>query len=41
MVSEPLLFIDQFVQIGSDYITIHIEAKDPVQAVKKIKASGG
>lgn len=40
MVSEPLLFIDQFVQIGSDYITVHVEAKDPIEAVKKIKASG-
>lgn len=40
MVTKPLLFIDQFVEIGSKYITVHIEAKDAMDAVKRIQASG-
>ncbi len=37
MVSDPLFWIDQFVFENTEFLTIHVEAKKPHEAIKKIK----
>jgi ribulose-phosphate 3-epimerase len=40
MIEDPKAYIDQFVRIGSSIITVHVEAKTPLEAICRIKASG-
>ncbi len=41
MIDEPVKFVDEFTEAGSDLITFHVEAcKDPMGSVKKIKEKG-
>lgn len=40
MLSNPLDYIDQFVEIGSSYITVHVEANKVQESINRIKASG-
>ncbi|PKK87059.1 MAG: ribulose-phosphate 3-epimerase [Tenericutes bacterium HGW-Tenericutes-8] len=40
MIEDPKAYIDHFVSIGSSYITVHVEAKTPLEAICRIKASG-
>lgn len=40
MLSNPLHYIDQFVEIGSSYITVHVEANKVQESINRIKASG-
>ncbi|MCH5201955.1 MAG: ribulose-phosphate 3-epimerase [Oscillospiraceae bacterium] len=41
MISEPLKYIDDFVDAGADIITFHIESdSDPVKTIEKIKSRG-
>ncbi len=40
MLSNPLDYIDQFVEIGSSYITVHVEANKVQDSINRIKASG-
>lgn len=41
MISNPLNYIEDFANAGSDYITFHVESKsDPMETIKKIKACG-
>jgi len=41
MIEEPEKYIDDFINAGSDYITIHVEStKDPSAVLKMIKEKG-
>lgn len=40
MIDNPYQYIDDFVKIGSTYITIHVETEDPLKTIKKIKDNG-
>ncbi len=40
MITNPLDFIDAFVEIGSSYITVHVEANKVQESINRIKASG-
>lgn len=41
MIVDPIRYIDRFVEVGCDRLTIHYEASDsPLEAIKKIKACG-
>lgn len=40
MIQNPLDFIDQFVEIGSSIITVHVEANRVQESINRIKASG-
>ncbi|MCU0104495.1 ribulose-phosphate 3-epimerase [Acholeplasma vituli] len=40
MIQNPLDFIDQFVEIGSSIITVHVEANKVQESINRIKASG-
>jgi len=41
MIEDPIRYVDQFADAGSDIITFHAEAcKDPFDIIKKIKAKG-
>lgn len=41
MIVDPIRYIKQFREAGSDWITFHIEAdKNPIETIKAIKASG-
>lgn len=40
MILNPLDFIDQFVEIGSSIITVHVEANRVQESINRIKASG-
>ncbi|MBM7454069.1 ribulose-phosphate 3-epimerase [Acholeplasma morum] len=40
MIENPLQYIDQYVEIGSSIITIHVEANQPLESICRIKASG-
>lgn len=40
MIDNPLDYIDDFAKIGSDYITVHVEANKPLEAVKHIISKG-
>ncbi len=40
MVKNPLPYIDAFIQSGADVITVHVEAKNTLKSLKKIKQSG-
>ena len=40
MIEDPKAYIDHFVRIGSSIITVHVEAKTPLEAICRIKASG-
>ncbi|MDY0316472.1 MAG: ribulose-phosphate 3-epimerase [Acholeplasmatales bacterium] len=40
MIDNPSQYIDDFVKIGSTYITIHVETEDPLKTIKKIKDNG-
>lgn len=40
MIQNPLEFIDQFVEIGSSIITVHVEANRVQESINRIKASG-
>jgi len=41
MIEKPEKFIDDFLKAGSDYLTIHVESTDQVEAcLKKIRAHG-
>ncbi|MCD4826812.1 MAG: ribulose-phosphate 3-epimerase [Acholeplasmataceae bacterium] len=37
MVTDPLFWIDQFVFSNTEYLTIHVEANDVKETIKKIK----
>ena len=40
MINEPIRYIDDFVEAGSDIITFHLEATDKVEeTINKIKAA--
>jgi ribulose-phosphate 3-epimerase len=40
MITNPLDYIDAFVEIGSSYITVHVEANKVQESINRIKASG-
>ncbi len=40
MVKNPLPYIDAFVESGADIITVHVEAKNTLECLKKIKQNG-
>lgn len=40
MIENPQKYIPDFIDAGSDYITIHSEIKNPIQALKMIKKAG-
>ncbi|MBS4899413.1 MAG: ribulose-phosphate 3-epimerase [Clostridiales bacterium] len=41
MINEPIRYIDDFIEAGADWITIHVEACEDVEAtLKKIKEAG-
>jgi ribulose-phosphate 3-epimerase len=40
MITNPLDYIDSFVEIGSSYITVHVEANKVQESINRIKASG-
>jgi len=40
MVTDPLNFIDDFYDAGAEIISVHIEAKNPKDALKKINDKG-
>ncbi len=40
MIENPYDYIDDFVKVGSSYITIHVEANKPLETIKKIKENG-
>ena len=41
MINEPIRYIDDFIEAGADWITIHVEACEDVEAtLKKIKDAG-
>jgi ribulose-phosphate 3-epimerase len=40
MITNPLDYIDLFVEIGSSYITVHVEANKVQESINRIKASG-
>ena len=40
MVKNPLPYIDAFVKSGADVITVHVEAKNTLKSLKKIKENG-
>lgn len=40
MVTDPLNYIDDFIKIGSEIITIHVEANKPIETVNYIKEKG-
>ena len=40
MISNPSKYIKNFVEAGSDIITVHIECPDHLDAIKQIKESG-
>ncbi len=40
MITNPLDYIDSFVEIGSSFITIHVEANKVQESLNRIKASG-
>lgn len=41
MVNEPIRYIEEFVQVGADILTVHVEAcSDVVETIEKIKACG-
>lgn len=40
MITNPYHYIDDFIKLGSSYITIHIEANDVDKTLRKIKESG-
>lgn len=40
MIQNPLNYIDDFEKMGSEYITIHIEANKPMEALDYIKSKG-
>jgi len=40
MVTDPLNFIDDFYEAGAEIISVHIEAKNPKDALKKINDKG-
>lgn len=41
MINEPIRYIDEFVKVGADIITVHVEAcSDVVATLEKIKAAG-
>ena len=41
MITDPLRYVDDFIQAGADLITIHYEScKDPAQVVRYIRSKG-
>ncbi len=40
MITNPLDYIDLFVEIGSSFITVHVEANKVQESINRIKASG-
>lgn len=40
MIQNPVAYIEDFVKIGSEYITIHVEANEPDKAIEAIKKAG-
>jgi ribulose-phosphate 3-epimerase len=40
MIKEPLRYVEDFAKAGSDYLTIHVEAKEPRKTLKLIKKLG-
>lgn len=40
MIENPFDYIDQFVEIGSAFITVHVEANKVQESINRIKASG-
>lgn len=40
MIEEPLKYAEDFAKAGSDYLTIHVEAKEPRKTLKRIKKLG-
>lgn len=40
MVTDPIDYIDDFVKLGSEIITIHVEANKPLKTIKYIKSQG-
>lgn len=40
MISNPLQYVEEFCKSGSDYVTVHIEANDPIKAIDKIHECG-
>lgn len=41
MINEPIRYIDEFVKVGADIITVHVEAcSDVVATLENIKAAG-
>lgn len=40
MITNPLDYIDSFVEIGSSFITVHVEANKVQESINRIKASG-
>ena len=40
MITNPLDYIDSFVEIGSSFITVHVEANKVQESIHRIKASG-
>ena len=40
MIENPYDYIDDFVKIGSKYITVHVEANKPMETIELIKSKG-
>ena len=40
MIQKPFDYVDAFVKSGADEISVHVEAKDVLKCLKKIKKSG-
>ena len=40
MIQNPYDYIDDFAKIGSEYITIHVEANEPLKTIELIKKKG-
>jgi len=40
MVTDPTVFIDDFVDAGADIISVHVEANNPAKALELIKSKG-
>ena len=40
MISQPVRYIEPFAKAGADLITVHEEAEDPLEAMRKIRSLG-
>lgn len=38
MISNPVKYVNDFIDAGSDYVTVHVEANKPLEAIKMIKS---